>query len=174
MKKIFFILLVLVHCAGMYAQEEQLEAAKLPLAPIVENEDGYLCNGVVMDEIQLINYLTENCTAAYNEFDKYANAYYNNTIAASVLTGVSIIPLGVGAFYFKNSDPLIGGLMMGLCGTLIVASIPCWVIAANKRNEALPRALDVYHSQCGNSASATNIQFNLNLSTNGLGVTMCF
>lgn len=179
MRRIIIFVAILCWAVGAHCQNEVVSSlAQLSSSanmPIVENDSGYVCNGETINADQLIAYLKDNCPAAYSEFDRYATSYYRNSITAGVLTGTSIVPLAVGILYLKNGDALIGGLLMGLTGSLLVASVPCWVVATKKKKQAIPMALDVYNSQCVESTTySSTLNFKLNLSATSFGLTMTF
>ncbi len=179
MRRIIIFVAILCWAVGADCQDDDISLLPTIMqtsnAPIVENDSGYVCNGETINADQLIAYLKDNCPAAYSEFDRYATSYYRNSITAGVLTGTSIVPLAVGILYLKNGDALIGGLLMGLTGSLLVASVPCWVVATKKKKQAIPMALDVYNSQCVESTTySSTLNFKLNLSATSFGLTMTF
>lgn len=156
------------------SERKGVVSSQSQFTPIVDNGDGtYTCNGEVMNSLQLQKYFEDNCPAAYNEIYNSAKTSVKCWTAAIVLDAIIVAPLCAG-IYCLTKNTVAGGVLIGLCGTIAAASIPCWIVGAVKTNNAISNGVEVYNAQCNKRYVQAPIQFQIQTSQNGIGIAMNF
>ena len=131
-----------------------------------------------MTSWQLRHWLEENCVAAHNEIvscDRTADKCAKAALSLSILCAPF---LGVGIACFTTLDePVTGGVMFGVIGALLTASVPCWVVGAVKTRNAVSNGVEVYNAQCARryyTHTKSPVLFQLTASKNGMGCAINF
>ena len=134
----------------------------------------YSVNGKYMTSWEIRNYLKEKCPAAYNEIINSENTAFRCKKAAIALDACCAAPLGAGIGCFAAGVPVAGGVLIGLCGVLAAASIPCWVVGTVKDRSAVENGVEMYNMQCGRNSAYTPVEFRIQACDNGIGLAMKF
>lgn len=153
----------------------QKSASKIPIgAPIyMDDKNTYYCNGQIVTEDEVLDYLVKYCPVAINEIQRCENASKNCNISWFTLglAGVGLVVYG--ACDAKNTS---GVTCLGLGGACLTACVPLVIVSLVMSKHAVPNGLEIYNAQCTKRfySSTPSVDFKLQVSNNGFGFAINF
>ena len=155
------------------SQKESSQAPK-PGDYIYMEGWNYRCGNVTMTSYECLRFLEENCPSAYYEYIESERIGTRCKTTAIILDCCIAAPLGAGIGCYVYNENLAGGILMGVCGLLAAASIPCWIVGTVKSNHALANGIETYNAQCGRRYAETPLELKLTTNENGVGLALKF
>ena len=141
-----------------------------------------IATGKTLEAQETINFLKSNCIEAYNEFlrqDKISSTLSGVGGGTFLIGGIFALSGGIYYGVQKGKDDLtgikVGGTMLGIGCSLVAISVPFLIVGGIKGRHKIVNAVEMYNSVCSQQHLTENdIQFNLAVSQNSIGITMIF